>query len=853
MTIMTPKRLGDELDLDEYNACQYLLYNMDCWNEDIVLNTDTSYQGKYATYQFKSNNVLRVEKQESYRINSDLTNTNSTFTIQLTSLNANLNKLNILPSIELDVRLPQKYKDANGNEKDYDPTDFKDIPYWSINESKSKENKYTRLIPPCTYDETTKQIQFKLYEGKALLPTNTIFSRTVKIRFKFNSKPYVDFRNGKANTNDEILVDNAKELEKLVRNVPKDEFTIFRLDSNIDSPAPARTSATEPVGTYFLSNPLIIKNGQNIEIRGGTIHRARINASISKRCFIVEPGGKLSLKNIICEYGNCFNNAYKTGRGGAILIEHDYYSYGVLECYNCVFENNIGHYGGAIFSFHGGLFLDKCTFTNNRCIGKGGAIYYQAKDATLKMENILTKVGATPTITVSVRTTSNQPINEGKVDFYIRKNNTDEYIGSARVRSGEASVTYTVPNEIKTIEYPIIAIYRGGRSIDDETVVATMKIKVPMKYTASWLTDNVYKAKKGETLKIRAKLIDIENKVSTDPTMMFIIRGNSIRATTEENTYLFNYTISENDVTVAKENDNKLTLSFAPVSSTEYTCNTIIANIEIDVEEEEKKMDGYVTGLYVKVATIDKTLMDEWVNRGITDLYIRLSDYTIVSYRKELEDALKVRKENNHEIRIHVAINCLYDIANKKSFDPTDSTRLKFIKEEIDYISTQEGVDGICLDCVRYMASDKNSSREAKITDYFKKMKEYIQSKNKNYVISGVVKAEDSDSWEYYGQKHKSIADQVDYIIPMVYKTAYASDGKSMDDTWAMERTKFILSAKPSVVTAAAESPPPIIVVPSASASAFATAIVPLANIGFSNTPIGPFQITVLADLTASA
>jgi hypothetical protein len=42
-------------------------------------------------------------------------------------------------------------------------------------------------------------------------------------------------------------------------------------------------------------------------------------------------------------------------------------------------------------------------------------------------------------------------------------------------------------------------------------------------------------------------------------------------------------------------------------------------------------------------------------------------------------------------------------------------------------------------------------------------------------------------------------------------------------------------------------------VVASVSANAFATAIVPFARIGFSNTPIGPFHTTVFADFTASA
>ena len=44
-----------------------------------------------------------------------------------------------------------------------------------------------------------------------------------------------------------------------------------------------------------------------------------------------------------------------------------------------------------------------------------------------------------------------------------------------------------------------------------------------------------------------------------------------------------------------------------------------------------------------------------------------------------------------------------------------------------------------------------------------------------------------------------------------------------------------------------------MMVTASLSAIACATASVPAARVGFSNTPIGPFQMTVLAPLTASA
>ena len=58
-----------------------------------------------------------------------------------------------------------------------------------------------------------------------------------------------------------------------------------------------------------------------------------------------------------------------------------------------------------------------------------------------------------------------------------------------------------------------------------------------------------------------------------------------------------------------------------------------------------------------------------------------------------------------------------------------------------------------------------------------------------------------------------------------------------------------IRSVTPAFATAAIESPPPMIVVPFTSATALATSMVPFAKASISNTPIGPFQMTVFAPL----
>ena len=56
-----------------------------------------------------------------------------------------------------------------------------------------------------------------------------------------------------------------------------------------------------------------------------------------------------------------------------------------------------------------------------------------------------------------------------------------------------------------------------------------------------------------------------------------------------------------------------------------------------------------------------------------------------------------------------------------------------------------------------------------------------------------------------------------------------------------------IFDVTPAALIAFSESPPPTTDTAPDSATAFASATVPLSNGGFSNTPIGPFQMIVFA------
>lgn len=801
---LKPKRLGDELSLDDYNACQYLLYYMDCWTDSVLIDNYLPKQGKFATYLLNDNTFFETEKQEHYRLVKTPTST-TTFEIQLLDIVSKIKHLHISAKLTLYYKSPQPFKDGEGNTTTTDATGAREIPIWGSNEAKETEyleTHYNKITVPVDYDSEEEKLVFNLFDEKnRTIPIESIISKRFFISYKFNTSPYIDFRNGKANFDEEILVDNVEELEKLIENVPHNNtLVVFRLDSNIDSELPPNASYIESVGTYFLRKPLEIQEGQNIEIRGGTQANARINASLSKRCFIIHPNGKLRLSNITCEYGNAKYATYDVGRGGAILVGYGYNTFGVLECENCLFTQNSANYGGAIFSYHAGLHLKKCTFDNNSALFRGGGVYYQARDVKMTLNNVLAKVGNEVKFMGTVRDINGQKVNEGDVDIYL-KSVDGVHIGTARVRVGEfISTPYIIPSEIKTIEYPIIAVYNGGRGVDDEIATAILKIKVPEKYTISWVSGNPTKAKIGDVITLNAKVVGNGGVLSTAPTILFKIGQKTYQAQVNGNMYTLTYKIAEGDM---DEKTKEIAISMFAIANEDYTSNTLTTKITVDVEEEQQVVNGYMTGLFVNgSSTITTSLLDRWIARGITDVYVRFqynADGTTYanSNASILEGLLKQDKYKN-KIRFHVAINVLYDASKQKWYSATDSSRLSTIKLAITYVKNHFSTcSGINLDYVRYSGVGNNVSNDTKVkqvNDVYKSLREHIKSQNENYIISTSVKAEDEGNLTY-GQDLKAISDYVDYIQPMIYKEDYSSWSK-YEDSWVVKRLEYIINLK---------------------------------------------------------
>ena len=287
-----------------------------------------------------------------------------------------------------------------------------------------------------------------------------------------------------------------------------------------------------------MKNTLIIKNGQNIEIRGGTNKNAVIDGSIVKRSLIIKPGGQLSLKNLTLQNNSCNKTGvYDKGKGGAILVESQTQNgtttFGVLECDNCIFQDNTAGTGGAIYSYHSGIYINNCEFINNTA-NNGGAIYYYSQDIIMTMADIYTEAGKSITIKCYVKNYRGTNITSGKIKFYSTLDKNEEY--TCNIVNGLAQLQYNIPEVIKDKQFNITAVYSGSSTTDSEVVKNTIYIKTKEKYTL--LIENppetIYA---GDWLILTASATNLNKEITNLPNAIFTYNNTSLNYTRANNKY----------------------------------------------------------------------------------------------------------------------------------------------------------------------------------------------------------------------------------------------------------------------------------------------------------------------------
>lgn len=781
---LSPKRLGDELNLDEYNAYQYLLYNMDCWGETVDLDM-VGVTGNYSDYVLKDRTgLLEWYGSLAYRVIGDVDST--------TYLEVEFSDPSILPNISL-VKFyyqnPRTYTiDSSEYEIYEDPYDDSselvtestvpagsgdEIPRKTVTESKvaeSYEDFEVFTVEP-SYNGSSLYIPLQL-DVDGVVSGVTGEGAMIGKRFKFYidylyDKPQIDVANGTANTVEEILLDNTYELTRLIQFSPTNGTKIiYRLDSN---------------KTYKLTSTITIWDGMDVEIRGGTNTNAVLDASSSGRAFIVQDQASLTLTNITIKGGDVTRESgkylvnYYRGYGGGILVMYDSAPnssyFGTLTMDNCEINNCVADYGGAIYSFHAGLNLTNCSFNGNRSNTAGGAVYYSAEMVNMTMNNVIASAGETVQMTCYVTELDGDSVISGLVKFYIDDKQVGSTIDLSTDKDGKAVLSYTIPSTAKS-NISVTAYYYGGSSYDTQGVQASIVLSVPTKLTAT--IENLYNVFPGDTITLKAKAVTGDAKTYTATTGYFTVNGKTITATVEDGYYTASYTIPESV-------HDDLNISF-DIPDANTSCDDATIHIIYGV-----------TGYFINSGddfSVTDSAISNWQSIGVTDVYVRAVNGLDNITSTRLYQI--IQKTKNTSIRVHAVMNVFYDIniTSGSKWVTDKDARIETIKTGIKRIINGVGDDltGFCFDYIRLKGTDRvedNSNAEI-INGYLEQLTEYIDSFDTRYTTSVTLMPETSDAKYTYGQAPRDMLEYADYGIPMIYAGNY-----NKGTSWITETMKW--------------------------------------------------------------
>lgn len=447
-----------------------------------------------------------------------------------------------------------------------------------------------------------------------------------------------------------------------------------------------------------------------------------------------------SQKNLIIESTSFKNNA--ANMGGAISAR----GYTKLNIKKSIFTSNKNN---AIFIKTTGTkhTLSNNTLSKNYAKTRGGAIYNDGSiltiTKTILSSNYAKKVGgAIYNYKGKISITNSVLLNNKNVDIYNSKGKivsaNYNWWGSNAKPSSSRAYNTAIKNWI------FFKISSPASKYIKETATITTTFNY------------IYNGKKLSP--------HSSNKYLPALTVKTTIKGAGISKT---------YTRNVNGLT-------KLSVKFPKSGSVTVTAYTSSITSKSTIKIKSKTT--LTTGIFVQLYnTVNKNTVNKWVKAGVTDVYVQARAST--NNVAKLKTVISLCKNNN--IKVHGWIICFqtdngFDISTKQQ---------NMIKKFITKVTKISGVDGVCLDYVRYSGTNPNIVKPSKITNFVKAVKNILNKQNKNLVLSACVFAEKSGTKQYYGQDYAAMSPYVDVMMPMAYKYDYNA-GRN----WLKDVTKYVVN-----------------------------------------------------------
>ena len=384
------------------------------------------------------------------------------------------------------------------------------------------------------------------------------------------------------------------------------------------------------------------------------------------------------------------------------------------------------------------------SFTNNQA-NNGGAIKVEGSTVTIDKckfkENKATLGGAIYNYKAKTTITNSLILNNQKYDLYNTRGKLIANYNWWGTNNPDSSRAYNTTR--KNNIYMTLSIKNSGTNYDKVTITASLNNIYESKTLKSYQTD-----KKIPLTSLNIRITGINKDEN--------LKYNSASPRTLTRSYS-----KKGEVTVTAVIDNQ-----------KLTTSMYLKNIPITTK---------ITSMYIqRFASVTKSDVNAWVKAGLTDVYVLTS--VSDGDTSKLRSVASMCKNTN--IRVHAWIICFKP---GSSFDISYS-RQTAVKNFIKKVIKLSGVDGVCLDYVRYSGSNPSSVNPNVITNFVKDVYNIVKSNNKNQLVNIAVFAEKGSTKTYYGQDYAALSPYVDVMLPMAYKYDYTPTR-----AWLKDVTNYVV------------------------------------------------------------
>ncbi|MDO5851033.1 MAG: hypothetical protein Q4Q23_00930 [Methanobacteriaceae archaeon] len=493
-------------------------------------------------------------------------------------------------------------------------------------------------------------------------------------------------------------------------------------------------------------------------------------------------GGAILNYNYLYVKGCTFSEDVVTDHGGAIWNSKDFV------CLNTLFKNNYAQdYGGAIYSTSNvkrDLSIQNCTFNYNRA-RVGGAISVN-EYSRLYLKNSVVANSFGSAIVLNTKTVKNLALN---CNFSYNTATQKDGSNKATSKGGAFNNINSILEIQQSIFYKNVAgkygaaIYNnGGNTVVSYSIfkendnVDTYNLKGTCNVNSNWWayntkpgSDRVHNVVLTKWIYMTVTSSSLKKDVQSTMAVSFnqCSNGNTMIATSS---YIPSVSVS---LTVSTKSGTQTysgmtTNGKYSISKTISTTGLVtLTGYTYDTKKEFEytiPSDTAYSTLFVQLyATVTSSTINTWVKAGITDVFVQVSE----SNKNNLNKIISLSKNTN--IRVHAWLMCFY---HDGSFD-ISTTRMNTVKSFIKTLINIEGVDGICLDYVRYSGTNPSIVSVSKITNFVKEVNAIVKSKSNSLLLSACVFPEKAGTPIYYGQDYAKLSPYVDIMLPMVYKYDY--------------------------------------------------------------------------------